>query len=446
MDAHQKPYLILQIDEHDSNIGYETRIEAGIRSFRNHASMGIMELKPKPLLVVPPEKSIHARETIIFPNWDQVVSPLLVANLRKAGLDVRLLEPDESIMRQSMAHNTGQCLPLNIITQEFIEYIRKNDLDPGNTMLWMIETRLTCNIRLYPFYIKNLLDNHGNGMEKALVYLGDITHLDISLATCLNAYLAYMLGGLIRSVGCRIRPYEMNNGETDEAIQESIKILEKAFLGKAPIEKSLIKALSLFDRIDYKPEKRPKVAIFGDLYVRDNQVLNQDLIHVIEDAGGEVITTPYHEYVKITAENSMRRLAAKGHNLEVLGSKAMLAGIKLVDKNFYKHFKKFLGNQTPIHPLKLEKKLELFNIKNLQSGESYDNILKIFYILENYQDVSLFVQTNPAFCCPSLVTEAMKNEIKRITGVPIVTITYDGTSEFKNDVIVPYLKLADLSS
>ncbi len=34
----QKPYLILQIDEHDSNMGYETRIEAAVRSFKNHAS------------------------------------------------------------------------------------------------------------------------------------------------------------------------------------------------------------------------------------------------------------------------------------------------------------------------------------------------------------------------------------------------------------------------
>ncbi len=132
----------------------------------------------------------------------------------------------------------------------------------------------------------------------------------------------------------------------------------------------------------------------------------------------------------------------KGKNLEAMGFKTMLAAIQLLDKKYYRHFKKFLGNQAPIHPLKLEKKLELFNIKNLHSGESYDNILKIFYILENQPDVSLFVQTNPAFCCPSLVTEAMKNEIRRITGVPVVTITYDGTSELKNDIIVPYLKLA----
>ena len=36
MERHNKPYLILQLDEHDSSVGYETRIEAAIRAFRNH--------------------------------------------------------------------------------------------------------------------------------------------------------------------------------------------------------------------------------------------------------------------------------------------------------------------------------------------------------------------------------------------------------------------------
>jgi len=251
-----------------------------------------------------------------------------------------------------------------------------------------------------------------------------------------------MIGGLIRRIGCKIRPYEVTKGETDRAIMESIKIMTKAFLGRASVEKSLVQALTLFDKIKYNPVQRPGVAIFGDLYVRDNDVLNQDLIHVIEDAGGEVITTPYHEYARLTAQNGLRRRSARGENLEALGLKAMLTGIQLLDKTYYKHFRKFLGDPPVFRISKYEKKLELFNIKLLHSGESYENILKIFFLLDNYQVISLFIQTNPAFCCPSLITEAMKNQIQRITGVPIITITYDGTSDFKNDVIVPYLKLA----
>ena len=37
-------------------------------------------------------------------------------------------------------------------------------------------------------------------------------------------------------------------------------------------------------------------------------------------------------------------------------------------------------------------------------------------------------------------TEAMAGEIERVTGVPVVSITYDGTGGRKNDVIIPYLK------
>lgn len=36
--------------------------------------------------------------------------------------------------------------------------------------------------------------------------------------------------------------------------------------------------------------------------------------------------------------------------------------------------------------------------------------------------------------------ETMTGEIKNITGIPVVTITYDGTGDFKNDVIIPYLQ------
>jgi len=59
--------------------------------------------------------------------------------------------------------------------------------------------------------------------------------------------------------------------------------------------------------------------------------------------------------------------------------------------------------------------------------------------IKEFSDLRLFVQTNPAFCCPSLVTEAMAQRIEEITGVPVVTITYDGTGSYKNDKIVPYL-------
>ena len=79
-------------------------------------------------------------------------------------------------------------------------------------------------------------------------------------------------------------------------------------------------------------------------------------------------------------------------------------------------------------------------MKTEHTGESMENALKIYSLMMHHPDLKLFVQTNPAFCCPSLVTGAMSRHIESVTGIPIVTIEYDGTGGFKNDDIIPYLK------
>ena len=87
-----------------------------------------------------------------------------------------------------------------------------------------------------------------------------------------------------------------------------------------------------------------------------------------------------------------------------------------------------------------EEELNILGVLLEHNGESNDNILKIFHIIRNHPDISLFVQANPSYCCPSLVTEAMARDIEKVTGVPILTLEYDGTTEYKNDVIAPYLR------
>ncbi len=440
----KKPYLILQIDEHDSNIGYETRIEAAVRSFKNHAASKDGNMVVKAGNFLPRITRRIEDKTLMLPSWDPIVSPLLVANLRRIGIDARLMKSSELIIRKSMAHNTGQCLPINIIAQEFIDYTIEHDLKPEDTMLWIVETKLSCNIRLYPQYIKSILENYGHGLEKAHVYSGLLTHLEISLSACYYAYFAYQLGGLIRMTACKIRPYELNKGETDNVIEKSVGILEKAFLGKESMENAVREIMALFDKIPKAEGNRPKVAIFGDFYVCDNEIMNQKLYHTIEEAGGEVITTTYADFVRMSLDNMLRRTVYRGEYFTAAQQRLISSILKLLDDKYYRYFEKYLGPKKPIIPRKLEKNLSRFNINPYNSGESYYNILKVFYFLENYQDIALFVQANPAFCCPALVTEAMTGEIRRITGVPVVSLTYDGTNEYKNDVVIPYLHGANI--
>ena len=74
-----------------------------------------------------------------------------------------------------------------------------------------------------------------------------------------------------------------------------------------PAAEALAAVLEGFGKIPVEREQRPKVAVFGDLYSRDNRVMNQDLIRFIENHGGEVVTTPYSEYARMIANPYFRK-------------------------------------------------------------------------------------------------------------------------------------------
>jgi len=444
LDRFEKPYLILQLDEHDSSVGYETRIEAAIRSFKNHNSSKKKTVGAKLHTPTILKKASFGGKTLIMPNWGDISQRLVVANLRQAGIDARLLEEHETSIRKSLRHNTGQCIPLNIIGQEFIDFIERHDLDPANCVLWMIRSAIPCNLGLFSHHIKHILSAHGRGFEAAGVYSGVMSLGDISKKLPVNTYFAYMFGGLVKKMGCKLRPYERNPGETDTVIEKSMEILENAFLGNQKKESAVAQVVRLFQGIQIEGQgpgrdRRPKVAVFGDLYARDNEMFNQGLIHQIESWGGEVVTTPYSSLAKMIVKPYLRKWFVEGNYLNVLSSKAVITAVTLLEKKYYKQFEQVLREVEPVYDDDPQIILERYNVRIENTGESMENLMKIHYIIKQHPDLALFVQTSPAFCCPSLVTEAMAKDIEKNTGVPVVSITYDGTGGHKNESIVPYL-------
>jgi predicted CoA-substrate-specific enzyme activase len=450
MAAYDKPYLILQLDEHGSKVGYETRIEAAVRSFQNHQERDEIRIAPVPCFSPQTvSKKNTFEKTLVIPNWDTLSLSLVVANLRREGIDARLMEESETGIQKSLRTNSGQCIPLNIIAQEFIDFMAAHRLDPSRTALWLVTSSIPCNLRLYPSHVKRLLHAYGHGVERADVLSGAISFADISMKLAIPTYFAYMFGGMLKKIGCRIRPYEKFKGSTDRVIQQSLEIFNNAFLGHQSKTDALKEVVSLFQGIETgrNPDNpKPKVAIFGDLYARDNECFNQDLIHFIEAHGGEVVTTPYSSYVKMIAKPYLRKWFVEGNYLNALSSKALITAATHLEKKYHHYFDQILTEPEPQYDDSPEKILSQYHLRIEHTGESMDNIIKIYYIIKHYPDISLFVQTSPAFCCPSLVTEAMVGEIERKTGIPIVSITYDGTGGLKNDIIIPYLKYPALKT
>lgn len=459
LEACGKPYLVLQIDDHDFRVGYETRIEAALDAFQNHllgqtrsksravglsvaaairGAEGAAGRSRMPAVFLKPERRLDGK-TLLLPNWEPLAIPLVAACLRRTDVDARVLDEDEIAIRKAMRFNTGQCIPANAIAQDAVDYMERHGLDPARTVLWMPRSDGACNLRMFPTYIQGLFQAYGRGMEKARVYVGDLAHSEISPLLGVDAYLAYWVGGLLRRMACRVRPYETEPGRTDRAVRESAVLFEKAFLGEIPRREALKRAVETFESIPRRRGRRPKVAIFGDLYVRDNEIMNQNLIRHIERCGGEVVTTPYSEYLRIIAGATFRKWLREGRYLNVARYRLLLALAERAEQRLLAEAGPY-GEGVPIPKGEsVEADLSLFRVRLEHHGESFDNILKVRHLARRHPDLALFVQASPAFCCPSMVTEAMARRIEEATGVPVVTVTYDGTGTFQNDRIAPYL-------
>jgi len=442
MDGYRKPYLILDLDEHGSNVGYETRIEAAVRAFRNHFSQ---QQKP-PILenylsVNPDTEGAIGNKTLLFPSWDDLTVKLVEAVLKKEGIDARMVPVTEHAIQFGLKSNKGQCLPVNIIYQSVVDYVKENNLNPEDTTVWMINSHLACNIRLYPYLIKSMFESYGRGLENIALYAGSLSLFDISVKAGIDVYFAYMFGGMLKKMGCKIRPYEKEKGRVDKVVKVSESIFYDAFLGKVSLEKAVIEVVDMFKNIRIEKTDKPKIAIFGDLYVRDNDIMNQHLIGSIEQAGGEVITTPLSDFARMVADKYVRRWLMKGHFKEAITSKGIMMLTGSMESNYYKYFNQILQQPPTKHTVDLKYIMDTFHVTSEHAGESIDNLIKIFSLLEQYPDISLFVQTSPAFCCAGLITEAMRSQIESITAVPIVSLTYDGTGKDQNDKLIPYIKL-----
>ena len=288
-------------------------------------------------------------KTLLFPVWDPLVNPLLAAGLRREGVDARVLEEDPCVIRTAMRHNTGQCIPLNVIVRGGRPIRGEAWPGPGRTAVWMARSLLSCNIGMFPFYIKSLLEARGGGMEKVEVYTGSAFYLDFSLRATLTAYRAYLAGGLLRRLGCRLRPYEKERGAVDRATASSLEMLIPAFEGKTSREAALRDVAAVFGGIETMPVPRPKVAIFGDLYVRDNDVMNQELISCLEEAGGEVVTTPYTDYMRIVARAYFRKWFEAGEYAASFGYRALWTLADSLGRKDAELFEPILGQQPPVH-------------------------------------------------------------------------------------------------
>jgi len=440
MDAYGKPYLILQIDEHGSAVGYETRIESAVETFRNHFRQNSPVRRQRGRQRV--SRLPFRGQTMLVPNYDQLSCSLICAAFEHGGYRALLIEETSRTVASSLRLNDGQCLPLSCIVQGIVETVRKYRLKPENTALYLNAIiRSACNLPQYPLMAKKLLEQRGDGFENVEVYAGEFEMKGLPLELIHDIYCSYLLGGLLRKIGCRLRPYERSSGETDRVVEEARLMLHRCITEGESKEAVFREIVAGFARIPLaeRPGTRPKVAIIGDLYVRDNEAFNQGLIADLENYGAEVVTVPYTYVVRLILDRDIRFLREDGRYFSVAGIRLLAEVLEASERRFYQAGRSLLQEEFPTFDDAIFDCLKKYHVTLGHGGETAQNILKIFSLLRHYPDIALFIHVNPLFCCPALVSEALFKTIEKDIGIPVVSLTYDGTTAQRNESLAPYL-------
>ncbi len=408
MDAYHKSYLILQLDEHGSDVGYETRIEAAVRSFRNHFRQNstLVQRKDQPSVLLHYDKE----GTILIPNYDPLSCSLIAAAFEHAGYDALLIEETETSIISSLRMNDGQCLPISAITTAAVETIKKHRLKPENTAIFLNAiSRLACNFPQYPLMTKKMLEQHGDGFERVQVFATEFEMRGMPFELIYEVYCSYLLGGFLRKMACKIRPYEIIAGQTDQLIEQSRHKLFQCIKegeSKEAIFREIVSDLAAVS-VSESYGNCPKVSIIGDLYVRDNDVFNQQLIKQLERHGAEVVTTPFTYILRMQAVKHNYNLREGKHYLTLLRDKLLVKVLEKFEKKFFQIANEILQEQFPTFDDTIFDELGRYNLSLRHGGETAQNVMKVFSLLNHYPDLKLFIHINPIFCCPGLVSESL---------------------------------------
>ncbi|HET6451491.1 MAG TPA: acyl-CoA dehydratase activase [Spirochaetia bacterium] len=435
-----KPFLFLQLDAHASDVGYLTRIQAALQSFRAHRSREIARALPTPVRspVLRSDPATAARadslaegDTVLVPAIDTLISRFWGDVFVRAGHPVHLLESSASALSTGFRHASGgECTPLVSIVGAAIETLRRERLDPSRTFLFLPTAPFACNFPQFPVLADMAF--RAEGIPGVKIGRISVMALADGLSPVLAAHImeCYVAAGVLYKLAARVRPYEQEPGATDRAAARSEELVRGAIRDGAELRTPVREAAELFRAVprDESAGRKPRVALMGDLYVRYNAAVNEKVHALVEALGGELLVSSLSEYAAHLLDLGARRYGEDPRSGRLL---------RTIEGRFEKLAEDLIGDEAEPDVAECAALLERYGLSADIPGETSLNVGRALWYCAQGK-VQAVVHVNPMLCCPGVVSASLFRKVQADFGVPIIDIFYDGAAN-PNHVLVPHL-------
>jgi predicted nucleotide-binding protein (sugar kinase/HSP70/actin superfamily) len=230
------------------------------------------------------------------------------AGIRGNGYNVQMLEcpTNEGLRYGKEFGNRGQCNPTYFTVGTLVKYLCTLRDKHGMSAKEIVDKYVfftagacgPCRFGMYVTeYRKALRDAGFDGFRVCLFQqtggvkqaTGDESGLDLSPAFFWGIVKALVAGDVLNAIGYRLRPYEVNAGDTDRAIEQAKEIIHAALENRTNIMVALWKCKPLFEAVKVdRTLVKPKVSIIGEFWAMTTEGDgNYQLQRFLEQEGAE---------------------------------------------------------------------------------------------------------------------------------------------------------------
>lgn len=429
-----KPFLHLEVDEHSADAGMITRCEAFLDSLKGFEKNRNGNGVPAVTQIKSAANNDLQGRTLYFPYANDIVHALAAA-ARSCGIKSEVL-PLQNIedIELGRKHTTGhECFPMICTTGSFLKKLVEPGTDPSKCAFFMPDHNGPCRFGHYNKLQRIIFDKMGFNDASLVTPSNDNAYSELTEEHALkfrkNAWTGSLAVDYLRKFKQEKRPYESIRGDTDgmysRYLSELISIIENDCKG---IDSFLTRAGNDFNRISVQNiEKKPVIAVVGEVFMRDNPFCSGHLVDRLEQLGAETMVPRFCEWLHYSTYRYWRDSMWKRQPGGLLRSKI---------QEIYQHSTNGRLEKRVLQNLQLHDYVglkEVFKRAAPYVHRDYDGdpVISLGSASSLYEKgISGVVYILPFTCMPGTIVSSVSSDFRKDHGnIPWLNFAYDGQQD-----------------
>jgi predicted nucleotide-binding protein (sugar kinase/HSP70/actin superfamily) len=374
------------------------------------------------------------KETIMLVGGLTILQDRLVETaLNSIGENfIALPNPDfESFQKGKAFGNRGQCNPTYFTVGNLVKYLQNLRDEKGLSAQEIVKKYVyvtaggcgPCRFGMYiTEYKKALRDAGFDGFritsfehDKGIFQGDDEVEqiLNLSPKFFITLVKAIVIGDIMNILGYKMRPYEVEAGAVDEAMEACRLLVSKAFEEKSNLTKALWNCRKILEKVQLnRLQPKAKVLVMGEFWAAMTEGDgNYNLHRFLEAEGAECIPQPVMNRLMLSIWEAERKLHKKEKlavesdkkiDFSNVKSRLMIKLAKVAVKTHFNLYAKAIGLHDYEIP-NMEKLADLAKEYYTLDCEGGEGHLEVAHLIESVKDnlSHLTISVKPFGCMPS---------------------------------------------